>query len=48
MDDLLAGLPLFAALEDEAAEALRTAMRRETFSRGRVLFREGTPATGCT
>ncbi len=42
-DDPLAGAPLFAALEDEAAAALRASMTRVTLERGSVLFSEGEP-----
>ncbi len=42
-DDPLAGAPLFAALEDEAAAALRASMTRVLLERGRVLFSEGEP-----
>ena len=41
VDDVLSGLPLFAALDDDADAALRGAMRHEHFSRGDVIFDEG-------
>jgi CRP/FNR family cyclic AMP-dependent transcriptional regulator len=41
VDDVLSGLPLFAALDDDAGAALRIAMRREQFARGDVIFDEG-------
>jgi CRP/FNR family transcriptional regulator len=41
VDDVLSGLPLFAALDDDADAALRNAMRHESFSRGDVIFNEG-------
>lgn len=40
-EELLADVPLFAALDDGAAAALRGAMRRRTMHRGDVLFHEG-------
>lgn len=40
MDSLLAGLPLFASLDAEAAVALEGAMRTERARRGDVIFRE--------
>lgn len=43
MDDVLSGLPLFSALDDDAGAALRVAMRREPFARGAVVFDEGDP-----
>ena len=41
MDDVLSGLPLFAALDDDANAALREAMRQEQFQRGQTIFNEG-------
>lgn len=41
MNDVLSGLPLFAALDDDAGAALRGAMKREHFTRGDVVFDEG-------
>jgi CRP/FNR family transcriptional regulator, cyclic AMP receptor protein len=41
--DVLSGLPLFAALDDDAGAALRVAMRQERFGRGDVIFDEGDP-----
>jgi CRP/FNR family cyclic AMP-dependent transcriptional regulator len=41
--DVLSGLPLFAALDDDAGAALRGAMRQERFGRGDVIFDEGDP-----
>jgi CRP/FNR family cyclic AMP-dependent transcriptional regulator len=43
VDDILSHLPLFAALDDDANSALRSAMRREHFARGEVIFDEGDP-----
>jgi CRP/FNR family cyclic AMP-dependent transcriptional regulator len=43
MDDVLSGLPLFAALDEEADTALRQAMSYERFARGQVIFNEGDP-----
>ena len=40
MDALLAQLPLFAALDAESSEALRSAMREERMERGEVIFHE--------
>ncbi len=42
-EDPLAGVPLFAALEAEAAAALRASMTPVVIERGRVLFAEGEP-----
>ena len=42
-DDVLAQAPLFAALDDEAAAALRATMSPVTAARGDVLFLEGEP-----
>ena len=39
----LGGAPLFAALDDEAAEALRSSMHEVSLPRGQVLFKEGEP-----
>ena len=41
MNDVLSGLPLFAALDDDAGAALRGAMKQEHFARGDVIFDEG-------
>lgn len=41
MDDVLRNAPLFAALDDEAALALRSSLVEENFSKGEVLFTEG-------
>ena len=41
MDGTLAALPLFAALDDEAASALNDAMTSRAVTRGHVVFREG-------
>ncbi len=42
-NDPLAGAPLFAALEEEAAAALRSSMTTVNLARGSVLFTEGEP-----
>ncbi len=42
-DDVVRQAPLFAALDDEAAEALQATMARREISRGAVLFHEGEP-----
>jgi CRP/FNR family transcriptional regulator, cyclic AMP receptor protein len=42
-EDPLAGAPLFAALETEAAAALRASMTQIALDRGSVLFSEGEP-----
>jgi CRP/FNR family transcriptional regulator, cyclic AMP receptor protein len=42
-EDPLGGVPLFAALEYEAAAALRASMTAVTLDRGQVLFSEGAP-----
>jgi CRP-like cAMP-binding protein len=42
-DDVLAESSLFAALDDGAAEALRSSMTEVTLERGAVLFTEGEP-----
>lgn len=41
MDDVLRGAPLFAALDEDAANALRASMVEVTIERGEVLFHEG-------
>ena len=41
MDDIIRKAPLFSALDDEAAQALRRSMAEITLGRGQVLFREG-------
>ena len=41
MDDVLRRAPLFAALEEEAASALRASMTEVDLNRGDVLFHEG-------
>ncbi|MBA2478269.1 MAG: cyclic nucleotide-binding domain-containing protein, partial [Sporichthyaceae bacterium] len=41
MDDVLRSAPLFSALDDEAANALRASMVEVHLDRGQVLFREG-------
>lgn len=41
MDDVIRKAPLFSALDDEAAEALRRSMAEVNLGRGQVLFREG-------
>lgn len=43
MDDVLRSAPLFAALDDEAADALRAAAVALSLVRGEVLFHEGDP-----
>src|SRR5437764_9967058 len=43
MDGALGTLPLFAALEPEAADALAAAMTSRTVVRGHIVFREGDP-----
>ncbi len=43
MDDVLRRAPLFAALDDEAAAALRTSMTEVTLNRGESVFHEGDP-----
>lgn len=43
MNDVLSGLPLFAALDDDAGAALRVAMKHEHFARGDIVFDEGDP-----
>ncbi|HET9654058.1 MAG TPA: Crp/Fnr family transcriptional regulator [Kineosporiaceae bacterium] len=42
-DDVVRQAPLFAALDDEAAEALHANMTRTELTRGEVLFHEGDP-----
>jgi CRP/FNR family cyclic AMP-dependent transcriptional regulator len=42
-DDVVRQAPLFAALDQEAAEALRATMSRVELDRGAVLFHEGDP-----
>jgi CRP/FNR family cyclic AMP-dependent transcriptional regulator len=42
-DDVVRQAPLFAALDDEAAEALHANMTRAELARGEVLFHEGDP-----
>jgi CRP/FNR family cyclic AMP-dependent transcriptional regulator len=41
VDDVIRKAPLFSALDDEAAVALRACMTEIRLGRGRVLFREG-------
>ncbi len=41
MSDVLSRAPLFSALDDDAAAALRASMTQVTLERGDVLFREG-------
>jgi CRP/FNR family transcriptional regulator len=41
VDDVLSGVPLFAALDAEASEALRSALIRQELPRGEQLFAEG-------
>jgi CRP/FNR family cyclic AMP-dependent transcriptional regulator len=41
VDDIIRKAPLFSALDDEAAEALRRSMAEINLGRGQVLFREG-------
>mgnify|MGYP001253796446 CR=1 FL=1 len=43
MDDVLAGAPLFTALDAEAAAALRSSMVEARLAKGDVLFAEGEP-----
>ena len=40
-DDVVRQAPLFAALDDEAAEALRSTMTRVEVPRGDTIFHEG-------
>jgi CRP-like cAMP-binding protein len=42
-DDVVRQAPLFAALDDEAADALRASMTSIDISRGETLFHEGDP-----
>ena len=42
-DDVLRRTPLFAALDDAAAAALRATMTQRTVARGEVVFSEGEP-----
>ena len=43
MDDVLQNAPLFAALDDEAARALRSSMLETTHPKGSAVFTEGEP-----
>ncbi len=43
MDDVVRTAPLFAALDDDAAAALRSSMNEVELARGKVLFAEGDP-----
>jgi CRP-like cAMP-binding protein len=43
VDDYVRQAPLFAALDDEAADALRRSMVEVHLARGEILFREGEP-----
>jgi CRP/FNR family transcriptional regulator, cyclic AMP receptor protein len=43
MDDVLAGVPLFAALDSETAELLAAALTNRNVVRGHVVFEEGDP-----
>lgn len=43
MDDVLLRTPLFAALDDEAASALRSTMTEHRARKGTVIFAEGEP-----
>ncbi|HTW21441.1 MAG TPA: Crp/Fnr family transcriptional regulator [Mycobacteriales bacterium] len=43
MEGLLAGMPLFAALDDESARRLEVAMTTRRLPRAHVVFREGDP-----
>ena len=42
-DDVVRQAPLFAALDDEASDALRSTMAQTEIPRGQVLFHEGDP-----
>src|SRR3954447_18465358 len=42
-DDVVRQAPLFAALDDEASDALRSSMAQTEIPRGQVLFHEGDP-----
>jgi CRP/FNR family transcriptional regulator, cyclic AMP receptor protein len=41
MSDVLSRAPLFSALDDDAAQALRASMNEVRLTRGEILFREG-------
>ena len=41
MDDVLSRAPMFAALDPEAAAALRSSMDTVNLNKGQVLFNEG-------
>jgi CRP/FNR family cyclic AMP-dependent transcriptional regulator len=41
VDDVLMSAPLFAALDDDAASALRSSMTEAAFEKGEVIFSEG-------
>jgi len=43
MDGLLRGVPLFSALDDDAAASLAKAVQQRTLPRGHVIFSEGDP-----
>lgn len=43
MEDILSRAPMFSALDDEAATALRTSMTPVTVHKGQQLFHEGDP-----
>jgi CRP/FNR family cyclic AMP-dependent transcriptional regulator len=43
VDDVLKRAPLFTALDEEAARALRRSMTEVSLTRGQVVFREGDP-----
>lgn len=43
MDDVLAGTPLFSALDPQGAEALRVSLQEIRVAKGQELFREGEP-----
>ena len=43
MDDALMGAPLFAALDVEAASALKSSMDERRLLKGDILFHEGEP-----
>ena len=47
-NDVLRQAPLFSALDDEAATALRSSMAETKLRRGDVLFHEGDRATSST
>ena len=42
-EDVVRQAPLFAALDDEAAEALKASMTRKELARAEILFHEGDP-----